>query len=129
MIRPNIVTLPSLDRRDATLVAQCQAFDRLEEVITKHCDACGTWSPARVDELHYECDALVAILCRYRARTLVGIAARVQTLLHLSPELFNPSDIDCWDMRMVSALLRDLRTVLKVEDTQGVATVTNRSDV
>ena len=36
--------------------------------------------------------------------------------LHLSPELFKPSDTDCWDVRMVGALLRDLLTVLKVDD-------------
>lgn len=116
MATTNIVTLPPLDKRDATLVSQCQAFDRLEAVITDQCTACDGWSFAQVDELHDECDVLVDMLCRDRARTLAGIAARVQTLLHLSPELFKPADTDCWDVRMVGALLRDLLTVLKVDD-------------
>ena len=49
-----------------------------------------------VDELHNECDELAATLCQYRARAraLAGIAARVRTLLSLSPEVFKPSDTE-----------------------------------
>jgi len=123
-----IVTLLPPDKRDAALVAQCAAFDRLKREIqeqrhaqdqTKYADRCNCSmydSAAQVDELRDECDELVATLCQYRARTLVGVSARLRTLLYLSPEVFKPSDTERWAVRMVGALLRDLRTVLKVDD-------------
>jgi len=124
----NIVTLLPPNKRDATLVAQCAAFDQLEHELqeqdhthdqSKPADRrnCSIYdSVAQVDELYDVCEELVATLCQYHARTLVGIAARVRTLLYLSPEVFKPSDTEAWDVRMVGALLRDLRTVLKVDD-------------
>jgi len=128
MAASNIATLPSTDKRDGTLVEQCETFDRLEQELeeqdhthdqSKYAERanCSLYdAAAQVDELHSECEKVVDTLCQYRARTLVGIAARVRTLQHFSPEVFKPSDIDCWDVRMVGALLRDLRTVLKVDD-------------
>jgi len=126
MTASNIVTLLTPENRDATLIAQCAAFDRIEQEMLEHdvahdrsmyadLRACSLYgSIARIDDLHDQCDELVVMLCQYRARTLAGIAARVRTLLHLSPDLFEVSDADCWDARMVGALLRDLRKVLNV---------------
>ena len=128
VVNNNIVTLLPPNKRDATLVAQCAAFDHLEHELQeqghthdqskqadrRNCLIYG--SAAHVDELHDECEELVATLCQHHAHTLVGIAARVRTLLFLSPEAFKPSDTESWDVRMIGALLRDLRTVLKVDD-------------
>jgi len=127
MAASNSVTLPPPDKRDATPVAECAAFDRLEQefdstttrttkasaqivVIARYTTRLRRWTSFTMK------NEVVAMLCQYRALTLVGTVARVRTLLHLSPEVFKPPDTDCWDVRMVGALLRDLRTLLKVDD-------------
>jgi len=51
----------------------------------------GTWSPARVGQRSDQLERVVETLCRHRARSLSGIAARVQTLPHIAPGLFEPS--------------------------------------
>jgi len=104
-----IVTLLPPDKRDATLVAQCAASDRLEHAPdqSEHTDRCNRSlydSAAEVDELHGECDELVATLCQCRARTLVRITARLRTLLYFSPQVSEPSDTECWDVRMVGVI-------------------------
>jgi hypothetical protein len=118
----NIVRIVPSHKSDASLVAHCQTFSQLEaefvENDTAQCNqGLGTWSPAQVERWD-ELERLVETLC---ARSLSGIAARVRTLLHVNPRLFEPSDEDFFDMRLVSALLRDLRTVLKVDDADDLA--------
>jgi len=121
MAAENIVRIVPPGKRDASLVSHCQMFSQLEaEFIENDLARCnherGTWSPAQVERRRDELDLLVDRLVRYRAKTLNGVTARVRTLLYLAPELFEPREKDCYDMRLVSALLRDLRTVLKVDD-------------
>jgi len=122
----NILRIVPPHDRDASLVAHCQTFSQREaEFVENDMVRCnherGSWSSAQVEQRWDELERLVDTLCRHRARSLSGIAARVQTLLHVAPALFEPSDTDCFDMRLVSALLRDLRTVLNVDDADGLA--------
>jgi len=124
----NILRIVPPHDRDASLVAHCQTFSQREaEFVENDIDMArcnherGTWSSAQVEQRWDELKQLVDTLCRHRARSLSGIAARVQTLLHIAPGLFEPSELDCFDMRLVSALLRDLRTVLKVDDAECLA--------
>ena len=121
----NILRIVPSHKSDASLVAHCQTFSHLEaEFVENDIAQCNqelaTWSPAQVERWD-ELERLVEMLCRHHARSLSGIAARVRTLLHVAPRLFEPSDEDFFDMRMVSALLRDLRTVLKVDDADDLA--------
>ena len=120
MAQGNVVRIVPAHKRDATLVSHSRTFNQLEEEFVENDLACnhetGTWSPAQVDQRRDELERLVDKLVRYRAKTLNGLAARVRTLSHLTPELFEPADISYADMRLVCALLRDLRTVLKAGD-------------
>jgi hypothetical protein len=97
---------------DTPLISHCHTFSRLEAEFAADDEARGnrkpgTWSPEQVEA------------CQSRARTMAGIRARVWTLLHFTPELFEQSDASCYDMRLLAALLRDLRTVLKLDDTSS----------
>jgi len=121
MAQGNVVRIVPAHKRDATLVSNSRTFNQLEEEFVEndlaHCNhEPGTWSPAQVDQRRDELERLVDKLVLYRAKTLNGLAARVRTLAHLAPELFEPADISYAEMRLVCALLRDLRTVLKVDD-------------
>jgi len=118
----DIVRIVPPHNRDASLVAHCQIFSQLasefiENDMARRNHERGTWSPTQVEQRRDELERLVEKLCRHHARSLSGIVARVRTLLSIAPGLFEPSDTDCFDMRFVGALLRDLRTVLKVDNT------------
>jgi len=121
----NVLRIVPSHKSDASLVAHCQTLSHLEaEFVENDIAQCNqelaTWSPAQVERWD-ELERLVETLCRHHARSLSGIAARVQMLLHVAPRLFEPSDEDFFDMRLVSALLRDLRTVLRVDDADDLA--------
>lgn len=122
----DIVTLVPPDKRDAALIAQCEAFDELDEQILEHnlavADAVGRglgYVPPQNRQAEYE--ALLIQLCRRRATSLRGIAARVRTLLRYAPECFELQEADGYDELLIAALLRDLALVLRIHETRYLA--------
>jgi len=121
----NVLRIVPSHKSDASVVAHCQTFSQLEAAFVEkdiaRCNQELGYLVARASGTRDELERLVETLCQHHARSLSGIAARVQMLLQVAPRLFEPSDEDFFDMRLVSALLRDLRTVLKVDDADDLA--------
>jgi len=109
-----ITLVPFDEGQDATLIAQCAAFDQLDEEIVKYYTALA--DDAGSHERQDEYEALLIGLCRHRARTLAGIAARARTLLRCAPERFELHQADADDELLTAALLRDLASVLQVDN-------------
>ena len=122
MAESDVVTLVQPDKRDAPLIAQCVAFDDLDDQILEHnvvrADEAGRGlnKHAQPHERQGEYDGLLIQLCQRRAHTLAGIAARTRTLLRYAPERFALQQADGYDELMISALLRDLASVLGGRD-------------
>ena len=113
-----IMTIVPQGKRDAALVARCETFINREWHYTaKDMASNGKLSDDEMAERDAELYPMADRLCRSRARTLNGIRARVRTLLAIAPHLFEKldPDYDPYDQqtRLLNALLRDLRTVLK----------------
>jgi len=120
LARTDIIEIVPPGKRDAGLISHCHAFRQLEAEFTADDEVRSHrklgWSLEQAEARREELDEVVDRLCRSRARTMAGIRARVWTLLHFTPELFEQPDASCYDIRLLTALLRDLRTVLKVDD-------------
>ena len=122
----DIVTLVPPDKRDAALIAQCEAFDEIDERIQEYnlarADIVGRGQGhAPPHEREAEYDALLIQLCQRRATSLRGIAARVRTLLRYAPECFELHEADGYDEMLIAALLRDLVLVLRVHETRKLS--------
>ena len=122
----DIVTLVPPDKRDAALIAQCEAFDELDEQILEYnlarADVVGRGQRhAPPHKRHAEYEPLLIQLCQRRATSLRGIAARVRTLLRYAPECFELHEADGYDQLLIAALLRDLVLVLRVRETRELS--------
>ena len=101
---------------DAELIELCGRFDALERgigalhssgsaPITDDDERAAAAAPMEARQ-----DALLGRLCAMRAVTLAGLAARADTLaLWADLDRAESCEGDCWDDRMLAALLRDLR--------------------
>lgn len=121
MAQGNVARLMPLSKRDAKLSAHCRTFvarelEYMQNYMAHANHDPGTWSAAEEEARRVELDQLADRVCRSRARSLTGIRARLRTLRHLAPDWFEAGEADCTSTRLLAALLRDLRTVLKVDD-------------
>ena len=116
---PHVHTVRQRARRNAD--RECAAFDQLDEELLEYyialADDAGR-DPGRIQphgrEDEYE--ALLSGLCRHRAQTLAGLAARTRTLLRCAPERFELHQALADDELLTAALLRDLASVLQVDN-------------
>ena len=102
----NAAVAGSLPTADERLFSDCDSFDQLDAEIQELQSDSGT-DQGVLDGLQDEQARLVEAIAGTRALTITGIRRRADSLVTWAEDILEPSE--CWDQRLVAAILRDLR--------------------